>query len=105
LDDQFKTAQKIRFYKERQLKVNIHEEMISKLREAGHDVSQYKLEKLNTTIPDYLMCPLKLDFMDEPVVLSSGFTYEKDDIERHFAQNGKTDPLTREQVDDKLIAN
>lgn len=41
--------------------------------------------RMDTTIPDYLMCPLKLDFMDEPVVLSSGFTYEKDDIERHFA--------------------
>ena len=31
-------------------------------------------------IPEHLLCPLKLDFMDEPVTLTSGFTYEKSDI-------------------------
>ena len=43
-------------------------------------------------VPEHLTCPLKLDFMDEPVILSSGFTYEKADIMQHFEYNGKVDP-------------
>ena len=35
-------------------------------------------------IPTYLICPIKDDFMEEPVVLESGFTYEKSDIQKHF---------------------
>ncbi len=31
-------------------------------------------------IPEHLHCPLRLDFMDEPGILSFGFTYEKSDI-------------------------
>jgi hypothetical protein len=36
--------------------------------------------------------------MDEPVILSSGFTYEKAVIEQHFKVNGNFDPMTREEV-------
>lgn len=56
-------------------------------------------------IPEYLTCPLTLDFMEEPVMLSSGFTYEKNDIVRHFEANGKVDPQTREEVDGNLVMN
>ena len=56
-------------------------------------------------VPEYLTCPLSLDFMEEPVMLSSGFTYEKADILAHFKANGKFDPQTREEVDDRLILN
>lgn len=31
----------------------------------------------------------------EPVLLSSGFTYEKKAIEKHFQMNGYFDPMTR----------
>ena len=41
--------------------------------------------------------------MEEPVILSSGFTYEKSEIERHFKINGNFDPLTREEVDPKVL--
>ena len=67
--------------------------------------SQLNDMKKDRHIPEYLMCPLKLDFMEEPVVLSSGFTYEKTDIQSHFNVNGKTDPQTREEVDGTLVAN
>jgi hypothetical protein len=33
--------------------------------------------------------------MEEPVILSSGFTYEKSAILKHFEKNGYTDPVTR----------
>lgn len=37
--------------------------------------------------------------MDEPVTLSSGFTYEKASIMKHFEINGYVDPMTRESVE------
>ena len=37
--------------------------------------------------------------MEEPVVIGSGFTYEKETIAKHFSVNGNFDPLTREEVD------
>ena len=36
--------------------------------------------------------------MEEPVVLASGFTYEKTSIQKHFQINGNFDPMTREEV-------
>ena len=47
-------------------------------------------------IPKTLLCPINDDFMTEPVIISSGFTYEKDAIRQHFSTNGNFDPLTRE---------
>ena len=37
--------------------------------------------------------------MEEPVMLKSGFTYEKEFILKHFSINGNQDPMTREYVD------
>ena len=37
--------------------------------------------------------------MEEPVIISSGFTYEKAEITKHFQINGYTDPLNRENVE------
>lgn len=41
--------------------------------------------------------------MDEPVLLQSGFTYEKSEIVKHFEKNGNFDPMTREEVDPKVL--
>ena len=44
--------------------------------------------------------------MEEPAILSSGFTYEKSSILKHFEMNGNVDPMTREDVNpDSLIEN
>ena len=44
--------------------------------------------------------------MEDPVVISSGFTYEKSEILKHFKVNGNTDPLNREEVKtDQFITN
>ena len=37
--------------------------------------------------------------MEDPVILSSGFTYERETIQKHFQVNGHFDPMTREKVD------
>ena len=35
-------------------------------------------------VPDYLLCRITDELMDEPVLLESGFTYEKQEIQKHF---------------------
>ena len=54
-------------------------------------------------IPDHLLCPITDDLMEEPVIISSGFTYEKSEVMKHFSINGNFDPLNREQVDPKIL--
>jgi len=54
-------------------------------------------------VPDYLLCRITDELMDEPVTLSSGFTYEKSQILRHFQINGNFDPMTREEVDTSIM--
>ena len=56
-------------------------------------------------LPQHLVCPINDDLMEEPVVLSSGFTYEKSTILKHFEVNGRIDPLTREDVGETCIEN
>jgi STIP1 family protein 1 len=69
------------------------------------------LEKQNKnvrydSVPEYLLCRITDDLMEEPVILTSGFTYEKSAILSHFKINGAFDPLTREPVRaDNLILN
>ena len=41
--------------------------------------------------------------MDEPVLLESGFTYEKAEITKHFQKNGNFDPMTREEVNPNVL--
>lgn len=41
--------------------------------------------------------------MEDPVILTSGFTYEKSEIEKHFKINGNFDPLTREEVNPNVL--
>jgi hypothetical protein len=54
-------------------------------------------------IPDYLICRISDDLMTDPVMLTSGFTYEREVICKHFEFNGNIDPQTREEVDPKLL--
>jgi len=35
-------------------------------------------------VPDYLLCRITDEIMEEPVILESGFTYERDKIIEHF---------------------
>jgi len=47
------------------------------------------------SIPDYLLCRITSDFMEDPVIIQSGFTYERKAIAQHFSKNGAFDPVTR----------
>ncbi|KAL1527407.1 hypothetical protein AB1Y20_016075 [Prymnesium parvum] len=51
-----------------------------------------------TSVPWHLMCPISLDLLQEPRVLSSGMTYSKQSIEAWINRGFTTDPLTREEI-------
>lgn len=54
-------------------------------------------------MPDYLLCRITDELMEEPVILDSGFTYEKSQIIKHFKVNGNFDPLTRQEVNPTIL--
>lgn len=50
-------------------------------------------------------CPITLERIVIPVVLSDGYTYERDAIMRHFASSGFVSPLTRQRVAPYVFSN
>jgi hypothetical protein len=56
-------------------------------------------------IPEYLLCRITDELMRDPVILSSGFSYERSAILKHFEVNGNFDPLTREEVSKSVTDN
>lgn len=56
-----------------------------------------KLDKDNNAVPDRFKCPISLDIMSDPVLISSGRIYNKKHIEL-WIKNNNTDPLTKERV-------
>ena len=50
-------------------------------------------------LPDFVLCPIGMGVMSQPVITSDGYTYERGDIHRWFAAK-HTSPSTNEQVDD-----
>lgn len=47
-------------------------------------------------IPSYLCCKISMCIMKDPVISSSGLTYERELLEMHIRSNGEFDPITRE---------
>lgn len=47
------------------------------------------------TIPSNFLCPISLDLMKDPVMLSTGITYDRDSIEAWFDAGNRTCPLTK----------
>ncbi len=49
--------------------------------------------------PDYMVCPLTKKLFVDPVMTSSGHTYEKEALEEHLRKNNNLDPVSRMEVD------
>lgn len=55
--------------------------------------------------PDYLICPISLEPMIDPVICSDGTTYERSYIEQ-WLEDHDTSPKTNQRLDNKkLIPN
>tara|TARA_B100002052_G_scaffold297468_1_gene328268 strand:- start:1053 stop:2153 length:1101 start_codon:yes stop_codon:yes gene_type:complete len=52
---------------------------------------------------DEFMCPLTLEIMNDPVVASDGYTYERSVIEDWFRKGNNTSPITNETLEFKTL--
>ena len=52
--------------------------------------------------PSYFLCPITMEFMTDPVVLSSGQTYQRNAITEHLRRNNK-DPLSNAPLKNKSM--
>lgn len=50
-------------------------------------------------------CPITLDTIVDPVVLTDGHTYERDAIMRHLTSRGLVSPMTRQPVTPYVVTN
>jgi len=112
-------AKKMRWLKKNQLDIDEKETLFcymesiinEKFTKPESDALNQKLQKAlgvdekpsSLEIPDYLECKITLSLMEDPVILSSGNTYEKVAIHEHFKKNGHIDPVTREHIDPHKI--
>lgn len=53
-------------------------------------------------VPEEFMCPITLDWFDDPVVVASGNSYSRHSIEEHLALS-PLDPLTRMDISNKPV--
>ncbi|KAH7431765.1 hypothetical protein KP509_08G065500 [Ceratopteris richardii] len=61
---------------------------------------------LNVQIPLHFRCPISLELMKDPVILSTGQTYDRSSIEKWVASGNVTCPVTMQRLDDfTLIPN
>ncbi|KAG6549052.1 hypothetical protein Mapa_009495 [Marchantia paleacea] len=57
-------------------------------------------------IPSDFLCPISLELMSDPVILSTGHTYDRKSIDEWFSTGKKTCPQSRQEVSSKeLIPN
>jgi STIP1 family protein 1 len=75
--------------------LNKFESYMNKSQNSGNKEEAKEQSEKHGHIPDFLLCRITDDFMEEPVIIQSGFTYEKKAILKHFQINGCTDPITR----------
>lgn len=52
--------------------------------------------ELMTMIPNHFRCPISLDLMKDPVTLSTGITYDRENIEKWIEDGNQTCPVTNQ---------
>ncbi|KAE9613498.1 putative aminoacyltransferase, E1 ubiquitin-activating enzyme [Lupinus albus] len=50
---------------------------------------------MNTHLPDHFKCPISLEIMSDPVILSSGHTFDRSSIQRWLHDGHRTCPITK----------
>ncbi|KAE9588268.1 hypothetical protein Lal_00002986 [Lupinus albus] len=53
---------------------------------------------VEVVIPNHFMCPISLDLMKDPVTLSTGITYDRENMEKWFDNGNCTCPVTNQIV-------
>lgn len=60
------------------------------------------LEEPKYSLPPFYCCHITKKLMFDPVIVSSGFSYERNDFEKHLSENGWKDPITGNEIDKDL---
>ena len=99
-------SEKLKKREERKQRIKKYKEEIKEL-EKNPDIpiskiNKKKLEFFKEKFYDALTCPISLDIFKEPVIVSSGHTYEKEYIMKIINDNGN-DPLTRKPLNKKYV--
>ncbi|BAU02661.1 U-box domain-containing protein [Vigna angularis] len=53
---------------------------------------------MELVVPNHFRCPISLDTMKDPVTLSTGITYDRENVERWFEEGNITCPVTNQVV-------
>lgn len=53
---------------------------------------------MELVVPNHFRCPISLDMMKDPVTLSTGITYDRENVERWFEEGNITCPVTNQVV-------
>ncbi|XP_002976432.2 U-box domain-containing protein 28 [Selaginella moellendorffii] len=65
-----------------------------------------RLPVKNAEIPPYFRCPISFELMEDPVILSSGITYERSSIQKWLLDGNRACPVTRQALGScELIPN
>ncbi|CAL0322285.1 unnamed protein product [Lupinus luteus] len=57
-------------------------------------------QNVEVVVPNHFMCPISLDLMKDPVTLSTGITYDRENVEKWFDDGNCTCPVT-----DQIVRN
>ncbi|KAE9600213.1 hypothetical protein Lal_00045482 [Lupinus albus] len=55
-------------------------------------------QNVEVIVPNHFMCPISLDLMKDPVTLSTGITYDRQNVEKWFDEGNCTCPVTYQIV-------
>ncbi|XP_038901464.1 U-box domain-containing protein 13-like [Benincasa hispida] len=69
----------------------------------GGQVSAGKKDIVSLHIPEDFRCPISLDLMKDPVIVSTGQTYERAFIEKWLADGHSTCPKTQQVLTSKIL--
>ncbi|CAI2366286.1 unnamed protein product [Moneuplotes crassus] len=121
IEHALRIAKKIKYYKEKEINKKLKNDLFSYLKSPieEHTADSSESDRLKAElqdllkdpsveeqkIPEFLTCPISLEVMIDPKILSSGHTYEKEEIIKHIKKNGYRDPLTNELLQDVQFDN
>ncbi|XP_010446779.1 PREDICTED: U-box domain-containing protein 5-like [Camelina sativa] len=77
-----------------------HHQFINASLHANAAEPEYSEEHSATTFPEQFKCPLSLTVMYDPVIISSGHTFERMRIQKWFDEGNVSCPVSKRRLDD-----
>ncbi|RHY66471.1 hypothetical protein DYB30_005910, partial [Aphanomyces astaci] len=99
-------ARKLKWQAAHDIQTSRHERVTALFHDIVHQSRTHQLHCANTSspqtkaynlVPEYFLCPIGMDIMEDPVTTPNGVSYDRKWIEAHVARS-QIDPLTRESL-------